>query len=81
MYLGRIVEIAEAHDLYRNPRHPYTRSLFAAAPSPNPARGAKGLLWRAIHLPPVNLPSGCRFRTRCPYVQAICPKSTRRTCK
>lgn len=72
MYLGRIVEIAEAHDLYRNPRHPYTRSLFAAAPSPNPARRRERAPLEGDPPSPVNLPSGCRFRTRCSFAQEIC---------
>ncbi|MBC7809212.1 MAG: ATP-binding cassette domain-containing protein [Akkermansiaceae bacterium] len=72
MYLGRIVEIAEAHELYRNPRHPYTRSLFAAAPRPNPARRRERAPLEGDPPSPVNLPSGCRFRTRCPFAQEIC---------
>ncbi|MBC8134844.1 MAG: ATP-binding cassette domain-containing protein [Fibrella sp.] len=72
MYLGRIVEIAEAHELYRDPRHPYTRSLFAAAPSPNPARRRERAPLEGDPPSPVNLPSGCRFRTRCSYAREIC---------
>ena len=74
MYLGRIVEIAEARDLYLNPRHPYTRSLFAAAPSPNPARRRERAPLEGDPPSPVNLPSGCRFRTRCGFAQEICAK-------
>jgi oligopeptide transport system ATP-binding protein len=72
MYLGRIVEIASAHDLYRNPRHPYTRSLFAAAPVANPAHRRERAPLEGDPPSPVNLPSGCRFRTRCQYAQEIC---------
>ncbi len=72
MYLGRIVEIAEAHELYRNPRHPYTRSLFAAAPVPNPARRRERAPLEGDPPSPVNLPSGCRFRTRCTFAREIC---------
>lgn len=72
MYLGRIVEIADAHELYRDPRHPYTRSLFAAAPVPNPARRRERAPLEGDPPSPVNLPSGCRFRTRCSFAQAIC---------
>ncbi|MBC8141709.1 MAG: ATP-binding cassette domain-containing protein [Armatimonadetes bacterium] len=72
MYLGRIVEIADAHELYVNPRHPYTRSLLAAAPIPDPTRRRERAPLDGDPPSPVNLPSGCRFRTRCPYAQAVC---------
>ncbi len=72
MYLGRIVEIAEAHELYTNPRHPYTRSLFAAAPNPKVTGRRKHAPIEGDPPSPVNLPKGCRFQTRCPYAQEIC---------
>jgi oligopeptide transport system ATP-binding protein len=72
MYLGRIVEIATAHDLYTNPRHPYTRSLLLSAPIPDPTRRRERAPLEGDPPSPVNLPSGCRFRTRCPYAEAIC---------
>ncbi len=72
MYLGRIVEIASAEELYHNPRHPYTRSLFDAAPRPNPARRREHAPLEGDPPSPVNMPSGCRFRTRCSFAQAVC---------
>jgi oligopeptide/dipeptide ABC transporter ATP-binding protein len=72
MYLGRIVEIAPATALYADPRHPYTRSLFESAPIPDPARRRERAPLEGDPPSPVNLPSGCCFRTRCPYAQPIC---------
>lgn len=72
MYLGRIVEIADAQELYINPRHPYTRSLLAAAPVPDPTRRRVRAPLEGDPPSPVNLPSGCRFRTRCEYAKAVC---------
>lgn len=72
MYLGRIVEIAPAHTLYTDPRHPYTRSLFESAPVPDPTRRRERAPLEGDPPSPVNLPSGCRFRTRCPFAQKVC---------
>lgn len=72
MYLGRIVEIAPAHTLYTDPRHPYTRSLFESAPVPDPTRRRERAPLEGDPPSPVNLPSGCRFRTRCPFAQTVC---------
>jgi len=71
MYLGKIVEMADADELYDNPRHPYTRALLSAVPSID---GVKPLAQKVEgDVPsPINLPSGCRFRTRCPFTQDIC---------
>ena len=72
MYLGRICEIAPTEQLFRSPAHPYTRLLLDAIPIPDPdQRPAEGI---AIGEPPspINPPSGCRFRTRCPRADAIC---------
>jgi oligopeptide/dipeptide ABC transporter ATP-binding protein len=71
MYLGKIVELADADELYDNPRHPYTRALLAAVPS---IEGKKPVAEKVEgDVPsPIDIPSGCRFRTRCPFVQPIC---------
>ena len=76
MYLGRIVETADAATLYACPRHPYTRALIAAIPVPDPdARKDQPVL--AGDVPsPMNPPSGCHFRTRCPYAVERCRTET-----
>ena len=72
MYLGKIVEIADATDLYESPRHPYTEALLGAIPIPDPlAKRARKPLTGTVPSA-ANPPSGCNFRTRCPYVQDIC---------
>ena len=72
MYLGKIVEIADATDLYESPRHPYTEALLGAIPIPDPlAKRTRKPLTGTVPSA-ANPPSGCNFRTRCPYVQEIC---------
>ena len=77
MYLGRIVELAEADELFANPQHPYTQSLLSAIPIPDPkeARTRERKILEGDIPSPLNMPSGCAFRTRCPYASAECAQA------
>jgi oligopeptide/dipeptide ABC transporter ATP-binding protein len=72
MYLGKIVEIGEAASLFETPRHPYTQSLLAAVPRIGGRRVTQDFALEGEPPNPLDVPSGCRFRTRCPLVQDIC---------
>lgn len=73
MFLGRLVEVGTTEELFTNPRHPYTMFLISAVPRPDPHQRARDRLILKGDIPsPMNLPSGCRFHTRCPYVQHVC---------
>ncbi len=73
MYLGRIVELGEAEDIHANPRHPYTRALLAAIPTPDPSARKRERTTITGDLPsPINPPSGCPFHPRCPHATERC---------
>ncbi|HZK18277.1 MAG TPA: oligopeptide/dipeptide ABC transporter ATP-binding protein [Clostridia bacterium] len=74
MYLGKLVELADRDQLYKNPLHPYTKALFASilVPDPGMAGNNKRTVLKGDVPSPLNTPSGCRFRTRCRYAVALC---------
>ena len=74
MYLGNMVELAESYELYKNPIHPYTKTLMSAVPIPDPevTRSRERLILEGDIPSPINPPSGCKFHTRCPYATERC---------
>ena len=74
MYIGKMVELADAETIYTKPLHPYSQSLLSAVPVPDPkiARANKRIVLKGDIPSPLNAPSGCPFRTRCQYAKPIC---------
>ena len=72
MYLGKLVEIAGSDNLYQAAAHPYTEALLASIPEPDPDHHSDHKALTGELPSPLHPPSGCRFRTRCPYVQSVC---------
>jgi oligopeptide/dipeptide ABC transporter ATP-binding protein len=74
MYLGKVVELGPVDTLYATPRHPYTRALLSSRPSMDPRKRVSKPPLSGDPPNPINPPSGCRFRTRCPLAEDVCAK-------
>lgn len=75
LYLGKVMETASSEELFKNPRHPYTRALLSSTPKKYPHEKKERMVLRGEVPSVINPPSGCPFRTRCPYAQPICAET------
>ena len=75
MYLGKIVEVSEKREIFKDPLHPYTKALLDAVPIPDPTRHRQNTPLTGSIPSPMNVPAGCRFNTRCPYVMDVCSQT------
>lgn len=74
MYLGKIVELGPTEDVVKQPRHPYTKALISVVPTPDPSMRREKIILKGERPDPANIPPGCRFHPRCPFVMDICRK-------
>ena len=83
MYLGKLVELGDSEEIYQNHLHPYTEALLSSVPVPDPevARGSEPIMLQGDIPSPIDPPSGCRFRTRCPYAMDICAEQEPSLCQ
>lgn len=72
MYLGEVVELGQTDDIFKTPKHPYTKALLSSVPELNSSQKAENIELKGELPSPENLPGGCKFHTRCPYVMDIC---------
>ncbi|ERI63560.1 oligopeptide/dipeptide ABC transporter, ATP-binding protein, partial [Clostridium sp. ATCC BAA-442] len=74
MYLGKLVEVGDSEEIYQNHLHPYTEALLSSVPLPDPelAHRSEPIMLQGDIPSPIDPPSGCRFRTRCPYATQLC---------
>lgn len=74
MYLGKIVELGPTEEVVKNPKHPYTKALISVVPTPDPEMRREKIILKGERPDPSNIPPGCRFHPRCPFVMDICRK-------
>ncbi len=74
MYLGKIVELGPTEEVVKHPRHPYTKALISVVPTPDPEMRREKIILKGERPDPSNIPPGCRFHPRCPFVMDICRK-------
>jgi len=72
MYLGKIVELGPTEEVIKGPRHPYTKALISVVPKPDPRMKTEKIILKGERPDPANIPPGCRFHPRCPYVMEVC---------